>query len=675
MDAIIYGNQAAYRRLSLPFTAILAQERMKLALLLNAIDQDLGGVIVRGEKGTAKSTAVRALAALLPLIPVVEDCLCLCDPREDRGLCPSCRSRRAAGEELPVAWQRVRVVDLPLSATEDRLVGSLDFEHAVKHGGRRFEPGVLAGANRGFLYVDEINLLDDHLVDLLLDAAASGVNLVEREGISYSHPSRFVLVGTMNPEEGELRPQLLDRFGLCVIVEGERDPAVRVEIARRREAFDQNPLAFHEKWAGAEARLQQSIILARQILPEVRMSGEMEELAVRLCMEANVAGHRADLVTASAARALAAWRGRREVNERDVYEAAELTLPHRFRQAPPKEEQQPPPPGDRDEEPDQDRGENEQENEKGENAPPPPQPDLHDEGEQEPPPAAPPDASREIVFEVGEPFPVRRISFKARELLRRGSGRRSRGRTATKSGRYVSSSLRWERRDLALDATLRAAAPYQRRRLRPGVAVVIERPDFREKVRQKRIGNFLLFVVDASGSMGARQRMVAAKGAVLSLLLDAYQKRDRVGLVAFRGDRAEVLLPPTSSVERARKLLEELPTGGRTPLAAGLYEAHRLARLHLLKDPDIHPLLVLISDGRANASLDGGSPLGEALDIAAQIEDDQRLKSLVVDVESAGFLTLALPQRIAETMGALYYRLEDLRTENLVEAVQSALDQ
>jgi magnesium chelatase subunit D len=670
--AIKPEGQASFQRFTFPFTAILGQERMKLALLLNAINPSLGGVLVRGEKGTAKSTAVRALAALLPLIPVVEGCPYRCHPYELHNLCVLCRSRQAAGEAQPVAWQRVQVIDLPLSATEDRLVGSLDFEFAVKHGRRRFEPGLLARANRNLLYVDEINLLDDHLVDLLLDAAASGVNLVEREGISYSHPAQFILVGTMNPEEGELRPQLLDRFGLCVLIEGVRDPAVRAEIARRREAFDQDPLAFKAAWAEEEAGVQEAILRARQILPQVTISPQMEELAVRLCMEANVAGHRADLVTAAAACTLAAWRGRRKVGEQDVYEAAGFTLSHRLRQAPPPpQEEQPPPPEEQEENRDQDRQEQSGEEQ---TAPRPPQPDLRHEGEQEPPPSSSSDASREIIFEVGEPFPVRRISFKARNLLRRGSGRRSRGRTATKSGRYVCSSMRWERRDLALDATLRAAAPYQRRRFRPGVAVAIERPDFREKVREKRIGNFLLFLVDASGSMGARQRMVAAKGAVLSLLLDAYQKRDRVGLVAFRGDRAEVLLHPTNSVERAQSLLEELPTGGRTPLAAGLLAAHQLARLHLLKDPDIHPLLVLISDGRANVSLDGGSPLAEALQVAARIGSERNLRSLVVDVESAGFLSLALPQRIAEAMNACYYQLQDLRAERLVEAVRGVLD-
>ncbi|WP_232294271.1 vWA domain-containing protein [Syntrophaceticus schinkii] len=296
------------------------------------------------------------------------------------------------------------------------------------------------------------------------------------------------------------------------------------------------------------------------------------------------------------------------------------------------------------------------------------------EEQDQPPQKAPPQGTPEIVFAVGEPFPVRRISYKVKGILRRGSGRRSRGQTATKSGRYVRSTMRWERQDLAFDATLRAAAPYQKRRQRDGVAVVIELGDLREKVREKRVGNFLLFVVDASGSMGAQQRMVEAKGAVLSLLLDAYQKRDRVGMVAFRGEQAEVILPPTNSVERAQKLLEELPTGGRTPLSAGLIKSYEVAKAHLFKDPDIRPLLIIISDGKANVSLGEERPLAEATRAAEIIKDEERIKSLVVDVENSGFLSFGLAQQLAEVMDAEYYKLDDLKADRLVEAVHGVLD-
>ncbi|WP_238134219.1 putative cobaltochelatase [Calderihabitans maritimus] len=657
-----------------PFTALLGQEKMKKALLLNAVNPHLGGVLIRGEKGTAKSTAVRALAALLPEIPVVPGCPYQCNPFEPHKLCSCCLSRYAAGESLPVVWRRVQVVDLPVSATEDRVVGSLDFEYAVKHGGRRFEPGLLARAHRGILYIDEVNLLDDHLVDLLLDAAASGVNFVEREGISYSHPAEFILVGTMNPEEGELRPQLLDRFGLCVQVEGETDPAVRVEIIKRREAFDQDPLGFLAQWAEEEERVRQAIIAAQRLLPEVVISPELEELVTRVCTEARVAGHRADLVMAATARTLAAWYGRREVTAEDVYEAAEFVLPHRMREAPPPQQPEPPEPEELEEPENTEEEEDQQESqEQQEQSPPEMEESQQEEQKDLPPQPTPPRDAPETIFAVGEPFSVRRISFKEKGMLRRGSGRRSRGQTATKSGRYVRSTLRWARKDLAFDATLRAAAPYQRRRKRDGVAVVIEVSDFREKVREKRIGNFLLFVVDASGSMGAQQRMVEAKGAVLSLLLDAYQKRDRVGMVAFRGDRAEVLLPPTNSVERAQKLLAELPTGGRTPLSAGLLKAYEVAKAHLFKDPDLRPLLIIISDGKANVSLGEERPLAEAFKVAELIREEERIRSLVVDVENDGFLSFGLAHQLAVALDADYYKLNDLRAERLLEAVHGAL--
>ncbi len=664
------------KRYVYPFTALLGQEKMKKALLLNAVNPRLGGVLIRGEKGTAKSTAVRSLAALLPEITVIAGCPYQCDPFHPEKFCINCRTAYKL-ETPPLAWRQVQVVDLPVSATEDRVVGSLDFEYAVKQGGRRFEPGLLARANRGILYVDEVNLLDDHLVDLLLDAAALGVNFVEREGISYSHPAEFILVGTMNPEEGELRPQLIDRFGLCVQIEGESDPKTRVEIIKRRESFDQDPLGFLEMWSAEEEKARREIIAACRLLPEVAMDPQLEELVVQICTEALVAGHRADLVMTACARTLAALYGRREVRESDVQEAAEYVLPHRMRQAPPPpQEPEPPEPEEPDEPEDPEEEEEQQEQEQEQQQEQQQSPEMQEEQQEDQdqsPQKAPPQGAPDVVFAVGEPFPVRRISYKVKGILRRGSGRRSRGQTATKTGRYVRSAMRWERQDLAFDATLRAAAPYQKRRRRDRVAVVIESADLREKVREKRVGNFLLFAVDASGSMGAQQRMVEAKGAVLSLLLDAYQKRDRVGMVAFRGEQADVLLPPTNSVERAQKLLQELPVGGRTPLSAGLIKSYEVAKAHLFKDPDIRPLLIIISDGKANVSIGEERPLAEAVRAAEMIKDEERIKSLVVDVESSGFLSFGLARQLAEAMDAEYYKLDDLKADRLVEAVHNTL--
>lgn len=317
-----------------PFTALVGQEEMKRALVLNAVNPRIGGVLIRGEKGTAKSTAVRGLAELLPEIRVVANCPFGCDPDDVTLMCAACRERREAGEELPVAMRKMRVVDLPVSATEDRVVGTLDIEHALKKGEKRFEPGVLAAANRGILYVDEVNLLDDHVVDVLLDAAAMGVNTVEREGVSFTHPARFILVGTMNPEEGELRPQLLDRFGLCVNITGVTDPALRAEIVKRRLAFEEDPAGFAATWEPEQQRLREQIVAARALLPQVAVTDEILLLIARIAIEMGVDGHRADLVMLKAAKTNAALAGRREVIEEDVRATAHLALAHRMRRKP-----------------------------------------------------------------------------------------------------------------------------------------------------------------------------------------------------------------------------------------------------------------------------------------------------------------------------------------------------
>jgi Mg-chelatase subunit ChlI len=317
-----------------PFTAIVGQERMTRALLLNAISPRIGGVLIRGERGTAKSTAARALAQLLPEIDVVADCPYSCDPRDPDALCDACRARAQAGETLPTARRRTRFVNLPVSATEDRVVGTLDIERAIKCGERHFEPGVLALANRGLLYVDEVNLLDDHVVDLLLDSAAMGVNTVEREGISFSHPARFILVGTMNPEEGDLRPQLLDRFSLCVDIEGIADRDARVQILERRVAYERDPEAFYVSWQAQEDALSQRIAQARLLLPHVTYARADLYAIAALIADLQVDGHRADIVILKTALAQAAFEGRTALSETDCLLAAELALPHRFKRKP-----------------------------------------------------------------------------------------------------------------------------------------------------------------------------------------------------------------------------------------------------------------------------------------------------------------------------------------------------
>lgn len=317
-----------------PFTAIVGQERMKRALILNAVDTRIGGVLIRGERGTAKSTAARALAALLPQVRVVSDCRFACDPDKPNTWCTECRERVEAGEKLPIKIVRTPFIDLPVSATEDRVVGTLDIEKAIRKGERRFEPGILASANRGLLYIDEVNLLDDHVVDILLDSAAMGMNIVEREGISFSHPARFILVGTMNPEEGELRPQLLDRFGLSVEIHGIRSSRERVEIMQRHLAFEQDAEQFREEWLTNEEELSQKIDAARRIVDEVSYTNRDLLSIANLTSSMNVEGHRADLVILKAARAKAAFEGRKKINELDIALVAELALLHRMKGGP-----------------------------------------------------------------------------------------------------------------------------------------------------------------------------------------------------------------------------------------------------------------------------------------------------------------------------------------------------
>ncbi|MCQ1535801.1 putative cobaltochelatase [Methanosarcina sp. KYL-1] len=670
-----------------PFTAIVGQEQMKKSLVLNVINPKIGGVLIRGEKGTAKSTAVRALVSLLPEIEVVEGCSFGCSPHNKNEMCEACLEKTGRGE-LKGVLRNMRVVNLPVSATEDRVVGTLDLEHAIQTGKKRFEPGVLALAHRGILYVDEINLLDDHLVDTLLDAAAMGVNTVEREGISFSHPAAFVLVGTMNPEEGDLRPQLLDRFGLCADVKGIEDPEARVELLRRRLSYEQDPEAFAMEWAISEADLCSRILRAKALLSETRISDPMLELIAGICVDTGVDGHRADICMVKTSLTLAAFGGRTEVSEADVLEAAELVLSHRKRRKPfddssgedkleeslqkhrkkqeekkagneeKESERQNPERGQKEgqkNEPEQGQGrepEESREEEKNENS----------------------HAGHEQVFGMGDCFRATNLSPEFRKKSRKGAGKRSDTRTEAGRGRYVKSAVPEGRvTDLAFDATLRAAAPYQPERKllsENGNAVLLRVPDLRKKVREKKIGNMILFVVDASGSMGARQRMVAAKGAVLSLLLDAYQKRDRVGLIAFRGDSAELLLPPTRSVERARKCLQEMPTGGKTPLSLGLARSYEVIRAEICRDADVCPFMILISDGKANVSAGGKSPFLETEIIASRFREEG-IPSAVIDTEK-GALRFGLAKKISSALGGLYMGLEELRADTLLGAVRVA---
>ena len=720
-----------------PFTAIVGQTAMKRALLFNAVNPKIGGVLIRGKKGTAKSTAVRSLANLLPEVTVVRGCPYSCAPGAGQGLCQWCQPDH--DDELAVTRQ-VRIVDLPVGAAEDRLVGSLDIEQAIKTGSRSFEPGLIAATHRGILYIDEVNLLNDHLVDVLLDASAMGRNYVEREGISVSHAAEFILVGTMNPEEGDLRPQLLDRFGLAVEVEGTIPPEERREVVRRRIDYETDPYRFMSTWQKAEEEERQRLRRSRELLPLVKVGDHMLELITNICAEYQVDGMRGDIVMYKAASTVAAYEGRTEVTAEDVKEAGRLALLHRQRRQPFQQphlateqlddmvqefqSQQ------RRREPlDQDSGAPE---DQGEGEPDPSEldsPDPSPSGEPDTGPAGRGDQD----FEVGDPFPVPPIEVEPPDKRpRRVNGRRSKTVGGSTTGRYVGARLpQGGGTGLALDATLRVAAPHQKRRRRealaeqdkqsavkkspqpplykgrikggfeaprskddesnperaspaPKPALLVEPWDIREKVLETKTGSLVLFVVDASGSMAAQRRMVAVKGAVLSLLIDAYQRRDRVGLIAFRGTGAELLLPPTASVELAQIQLADMPTGGRTPLSQGLYMALQIIEAERQKDAEVLPLLVLLSDGRANVLLgwtpgtvdpDAAVPLGEGGPAAVEANEvasifrENRIPSVVVDTET-GVVKFGMARPIAEAMGAQYIMLEDLQADNLAQTVR-----
>lgn len=628
-----------------PFSAVVGQEDVKMALLLNAIDPRIGGVLLRGDKGSGKSTLARGLAALLP------------------GDAP--------------------FVELPVGATEDRVVGTLDIEAALTSGRRRFHPGLLAKADGGVLYVDEVNLLPDHLVDVLLDVAASGVNRVEREGVSESHPARFVLVGSMNPEEGELRPQLLDRFGLSAEVLATSQPEGRAEAVRRRMAYDADPEEFVCTRKDRERAIAADLAEARP----AAVSDDLLLTVSRLCTSVGAQGLRADLVITRAAAALAGWEGRDVTTIDDVRRVAPMALAHRRRRNPLEE------PGIADGDLDAalqaataadkpfHQGSGDSSGDAEASNPPSPSPVGPGSPEQSPGPEGPtgPPGSKSPA-PIGESAPVIRLSGGRGQYREPAPGRRS-WSTGTR-GRQIGDRVPdGPITKLALGATTRAAAVRRAdgsdgttgtgRDSSAGASSssVVAPEDLREAICEQRVGNLLVLAVDASASMGVQRRMEATKGAVLSLLLDAYQRRDRVALVTFRGDEAQVILRPTGSVEVARSRLAELPTGGRTPLAAGIETALGVATG--ASGPH-QPILILVSDGRATSGPGQTDPLEAAYRAASEVRR-REISAVVVDVED-GHTRLGLPAQLAEKMGAPCLALPDLSGETLAGAIRGSVD-
>jgi magnesium chelatase subunit D len=612
------------------FCGFVGHDDAKLALILNAIDSRCGGVLFWGEKGTGKSTLARLFKDLLP--------------------------------------EGVPFIEAPLNVTEDVLLGSVDIEAALSKGQRIFQPGILGRADGGVIFIDDVNLLPSAVVALIAETCDRGTHVLEREGLSAQHPARFITLATMNPEEGLLSPHFLDRFGMCAAWTALDEGAARMDVIRAAAGHAPEPAGDR---AGLD-ELRRRIAEARIRVHAVLLSHEIEDYIVSRCMEAGAEGHRGEIFLLHASRAYAAYCGERAVAEKHVDEALSLVLGHRVRPVEEAEEERPKPDRqehrDRTEPSDGDRGAETRDGAKEEHD--------HGEGGATDDPSTPEEAearsrSKEEVFETGEPFGVRKIVFGKDRLKRTESGRRTKTASYGKSGRYVKSGF-LNNRDVAVDATLRAAAPFQHGRGRKEF-LVIRPEDLRFKEREKKMGHLVVFVVDGSGSMGAQKRMVETKGAVQSLLLDCYQKRDKVAFIVFRRDGAEVVVPPTSSFERAAKRLREIPVGGRTPLAAGLLEAYKLVKRTELQRPRTRCLVVLVTDGRANQGLTQ-EPIDQELGrIAALLLGLKRTDYVVVDSEDKKNLIrmdLALP--LARGLGARYYRLADLKSDNLAGLVRDA---
>jgi len=699
---------------------------LKKGLLVNAVDPTIGGILIRGEKGTGKTTAVRAFAAVLPTKETVSGCRFGCL----RGVpwCAECASRSSSGEALVYEERPVEVVDLPLNASEDRVVGSLDLEAALREGSKRFEMGVLGKANGNLLYIDEVNLLDDHVVDVLLDVAVSGRNVVMREGVTYSHPSRFLLVGTMNPEEGELRPQLLDRFGLCVEISGEKEISLRKQIVDRVLSFEREEPEFLAKREREDRQILRQVRDGRSRLHDIHVPDRIVKTVTETVATLGVAGHRGDIAILKSARALAALRGGNDLAAGDLRDAIRLALPHRIPRsgvgdraarhverllswAFPGEMQE------EDREPvvplpdtahgmkragavfrTPSRSDEELERQAIEQAVAARRRSEMGTGRRPSSPSSCGDPDCDIcqgfveenVIPPSAPYQVRRIIVpKGRKLLD-ATGKRSRAKTAGVRGRYVRSGP-WEKgRDIAMDATLFSAVVNGHVERGTG-RVKVEVEDLRGKRRERKVGNLILVVLDASASMETQKRMVATKGAVLSLLRDAYVKRDRVGLIAFRDTVAEVVVPPTGSASMAAMQLTWLASGGTTPLSIGLFAAARTLEVEHVRDPGRKPLLVLITDGRANVAYVGGEPLEEAVRMGKVIRR-MGVTSLVIDTDrmmtgpaalrasmeatertkrTKGIFSGGPAKTVADAMGATYLSLAEMSQAAILAAIRA----
>ena len=626
--------------LSFPFAAVYGMDDAKRAVECAAVNPVLRTVLIRGGPGSAKTVLSRAAGAL-------------------------------TGR---------RVVNVPLNVTEEMLFGGMDAEATIREGRAVMQKGLLAQADGGILYVDDVNLLDPRVLASLLDCVISGRVKVEREGVSGEYGCDILMIATMNPDDSDISPHLLDRFDLCAYSDFPNDDERgREEVLRRNASFAHDPEAFASMYADEEDRIRSDIDRAKRILPLVTITDDLLGVAVELCAKVSADGFRGDISLAETAFAIAALNGRDEVMRKDVEEAAMICLAHRrnYSQPPPPPEQ-PDPPEDQDRDEDQEQQECD---DRQDREPPQQGQEGHDDwddtsDDDREPPENLQDMLDEMLFEIGEQFRVIDYLQDGRRIIRTTSsrkGRRAMAESSDSTGRYARSRIPEGRvSDVAFDATIRAAAPYQRSRGHNGLSFAIEKQDIRRKVRERRSGCTILFLVDASGSLGVRRRMAAVKGAVLSMLRDSYVKRDRIGLMAFRRDSAELVLPPTRSVEYSYRKLEELPTGGKTPLGQALVTVGDFMTSYSRSHPGESCYIVLITDGRANVPVREGSDANEeARALAADLVIPQ-VRWIVVDA-STGYIRFDNAERLAQELDGTYFRLEDLNADHLADSVRSVI--